>query len=156
MFNRIYINKPARQQLQGWVADQPFTHALTLNADRSLSISRIEAIFGLFCLQIDRFAHGRRPGRVPSGERFHSIAFPEHLETNAHLHVAADLTILPGPAARTEGEIETIIADAWQRSTRGAGSVNVAPFDRGWASYMTKDYVFADQPFFIASQFHPR
>lgn len=105
------------------IASQPFTHCITLNSDRELSLPRLRGIFGTFCVKIDRQIHVRDHVRnLPIGDRLNAIAFPEHLATNAHLHVLANLAPLearhPQPQALTE-----CIRRCWLQSSRGAGSV---------------------------------
>ena len=82
-----------RRELCSWIASDSYTHALRLNTDRVLSIGRLKDIFGTFCYRYDKSALGiRNLLKVPSSQRLRAIAFPENLETNAHLHVAADLS----------------------------------------------------------------
>ena len=145
-----------RAGLCDWLAGDNFTHALTLNTDRDLTSNRLGQIFGNFCMNVDRSMHGR--GRVrdlPTGERFHAIAFPEHLETNPHLHVAADLGFLLAANVPSH-RIKRLVHCHWLKATRGAGSVVVELItDAGWARYQTKSLKGPDPLFFIAADYHP-
>jgi hypothetical protein len=131
-----------------------FPHALTLNTDRELSPNRLRSIFGNFCMNVDRVIHAKQHvSKLPSSDRFLAIAWPENLDTNAHLHVAADLR---GFAARVGGIDPTALGKIWHRASRGAGSVHVQDMtSRGWASYITKKASGADPLYFISTDFHP-
>lgn len=135
------------------IENQAYTHALTLNTDRELSIARIKSIFGTFCAKVDRLAHGRqRVGNIPASMRFKAIAFPEHLSTNAHLHALADLSLLKGD----EASLRQAVHRCWLQSTRRAGSVDVQPLtSNGFAFYATKEACSSDPTYFLASEFHP-
>lgn len=138
------------------IASQPFTHCITLNSDRELSLPRLRGIFGTFCVKIDRQIHVRDHVRnLPIGDRLNAIAFPEHLATNAHLHVLANLAPLearhPQPQALTE-----CIRRCWLQSSRGAGSVYLderrsSGFDR----YAAKEANGSDPIYFLSSDYHP-
>jgi hypothetical protein len=145
-----------RGALCDWIEKQSFTHAITLNTDRELSLAKIERIFGTFCHQLDRFTLGRK-ARVLSPElRLRAIAFPENLSTNAHLHVAADLSQTFGRLKGNADQMAQTIRCAWLRSTHGSGSIDMCDYrDRGWGFYMTKGFDRPDAPMFLSSQFHP-
>lgn len=145
-----------RRGLTAFISEQDYTHAITLNAERALSLRRLESIFSTFCITLDRTICGKqRVTRIPSRDRFRAIAFPEHLETNAHLHVAADLR----PLKRYCGSnirMRQALHFAWMRATHGAGSVDLQPItSSGWANYMVKDVQWNDPIYFLASDFHP-
>lgn len=75
-----------------WASNGRFSHAITLNANRdALSLASMRKLFGQFCLAVDRLRTGKhRVSRLRTSERFEAIAFPEHLESNLHLHVVAN------------------------------------------------------------------
>lgn len=152
-----YNAKRIRAGLTDFMASQPYTHALTLNTDREMSVETLRSIFGTFCVKIDRFVHGiQRVRQLPASDRLNAIAFPEHLSTNAHLHGMADLSRLR-TACRNEGDLAKVVHRIWRQSTRGAGSVDVTPlYSFGFGSYATKEVTSADASYFLAADFYPR
>src|SRR5690606_32762345 len=114
-----------RRELGGWIDQDGYTHALTLNTDRELSLTRIETIFGTFCHKVDKAALGRNAQRMPADQRFRAIAFPEHLNTNAHLHVAADLSQVIAKFEGVGRPLDESLRQLWLQSTRGSGSIDV-------------------------------
>jgi len=128
-----------RASIVEWAANDNYTHAITLNADRELSSRRLRDIFSTFCHRFDRETHRvRNMGRFPTELRFKAIVFPENLETNAHLHGFADFR----PALsviKNEALLEERVRKIWLASNRGAGSVWLKPNpDAGWGRYSTK------------------
>lgn len=70
-----------------------YTHAisLALNAG-ACPAATVSAKFGRFSLEVDRLVLERhRVDRMPSQDRLEAIAIAEKLDTNAHLHVVANL-----------------------------------------------------------------
>jgi hypothetical protein len=132
-----------------------YPHALTLNTDRELSAQRMGSIFSTFCLNVDRTIHGRKNVHaIQSCDRLQAIAFPEHLNSNAHLHVAADLTPylvrFPGVHSATNW-----LAHLWRRSSRNAGSIYFAAVcDHGWGEYITKAIRSSDPTYYLSIDFH--
>lgn len=145
-----------RSELCAWINDQEFTHALTLNSDRELSARRISGIFGTFCLKVDRAVLGRNAQSILSEHRFRAVAFPENLQTNAHLHVAADLAELRAQCENRPGSMDETLRRLWLQSTRGAGSIDIKEIRGvGWSSYMSKGFTRLDSLYFHSSQYHP-
>jgi hypothetical protein len=138
------------------MSDQRFTHALNLNTDRELSHSRIGRIFGTFCHNIDRqILCAQNVRGYPLDLRLNAIAFPEHLETNAHLHGHADLSAFIA-RGMDEPAIAELIRRTWLQSTRGAGSVVVKKLlSTGFAGYSMKAAHATAPAYFLASDFHP-
>lgn len=151
-----YTQQTVRRGLMRFVAKSDFTHALTLNADRELSVGRMRSVFSNLCMNVDRKIHGRQRVRgIPSSERFRAIAFPEHLESNAHLHVSADLRQLEQFFPFSFG-LHTFLEETWLKATRGAGSFYMKPMtSEGWAWYLTKQARSPDPVYFLAADFHP-
>ena len=142
-----------RRALTRWITEDGYTHAITLNTDRELSLRRMEDIFSTFCHVFDKRVHRiRNMQRFPSELRLRAVVFPEHLTTNAHLHGLADL----GSALnvlKSDGRLKQEMHCAWKTATRGSGSVDLgANPDRGWSAYSTKDY---DGTYMLAAGFHP-
>jgi hypothetical protein len=137
--------------LRSWMAKDKYTHALTLNSDRELSLAQIKKILSCFCKILDQRALDIRNLKlVPPDLRLRLIAFPENLTTNAHLHCFADFT-----AAKyclgDETTLEAVVREAWHRANRGAGSIHLVPDpDYGWAKYITKSNF---RKFFLSSEF---
>lgn len=144
-----------RHGLVEFIANQPYTHALTLNTDRDLSLRQLRSIFGTFCAKIDRQILGRNIRQWPSGLRFNAIAVPEHLDTNPHLHAHADLRAYKGWGM----DLNAITRDIemnWRQSTRGAGSAFVTELtSEGYALYSLKEARGTDPVYFLAADFHP-
>ena len=138
------------------LSDEQFTHALTLNTDRDLSAARLRAIFNNFCMNVDRAVHDKqRVRKLPSSDRFLAIAWPENLETNAHLHAVADLRALADMTSDAD-DLKSRLATIWHQATRQAGSVHCIPrSDEGWAYYMTKKAHLSDPLYWISTEFHP-
>ena len=157
MEQRIITARDVRRGLLQLINDQPYTHALTLNTDRELSLRRIRGVFGTFCMKLDREILGtQRPASLPASLRLNAIAFPEHLGTNAHLHVLADfsalMTLWPYQCYAFD-----LIRCCWLQSTRGAGSIDVKPLrDNGYSRYALKNALGRDPVFFLARDFHPQ
>lgn len=145
-----------RSELRAWINDQDFTHALTLNTDRELSAARISGIFSTFCHKIDKAVLGRNAQSILSENRFRAIAFPENLQTNAHLHVAADLAELGAQCEKRPGSMDETLRRLWCQSTRRAGSIDIQEIRGfGWSSYMSKGFIRQDSLYFHSFQYHP-
>lgn len=142
-----------RASIVEWVANDNYTHAITLNTDRELSLTRFKDICSTFCHELDRKVWGKRNmRRCPIELRMRGIFFPENLATNAHLHGGVDLSA----AMRVFGNdwrMAQEIRRAWLTATKGAGSVDIKlnP-DAGWFAYCTKR---SDGTYFLAADFHP-
>lgn len=148
--------RAVRHGLIEFMSKQTYTHALTLNTDRQLTLPRLKSIFSTFCHNLDRAILGQQDVKgYPHQLRFNAIAFPEHLDTNAHLHAYADLRSL------TIGQPDERLAAAtvyraWTKSTREAGSVDVQRLrGDGFAWYSTKAMQGTDPAYFLAADFHP-
>lgn len=142
-----------RASIVEWAANDNYTHAITLNTDRELSLPRLKDICSTFCHELDRAVYGKRNmRRFPVDLRMRAIFFPENLSTNAHLHGVVDFS----PAMQVFGNDTTMalqVERAWLKATRGAGSVFIKPRpDSGWIEYCTKRY---DGSYFFAADFHP-
>lgn len=150
-----YTRRTIRSGIQELIEGQPYTHAVTLNADRELGPRRIRTIFGTFCHKLDREILACQNARqFPQEQRFNAIAFPENLGTNAHLHVHADLR--RAAEGRTDQQLFDLIRRCWLQSTRGSGSVDIQQlFGDGWAAYCTKKFSSNDPVYFLSSDFHP-
>jgi hypothetical protein len=154
-YTPIFTARKVRNGLLEWFDALDLPHALTLNTDRSLTLPRLRSILSRFCLNVDRVCHGRKNVQgVPTADRFLCVAFPEHLETNAHVHALANLhpfiSCFPNAKAAT-GYLEYI----WRQSTRGAGSVFVEEaHNDGFGRYASKGVIAADAPYFLSSDYH--
>lgn len=142
-----------RAAIVEWMTKGGFSHALTLNTERALSLARLEDIFSNFCHRYDKAVLGRNLKRADKSNRLRAIAFPEKLSANAHLHAVADL----GPAIAILGSEEQAIqlaAKCWREATRGSGSLWPEPEpDRGWNRYITKCY---DGTLLLAADYWPQ
>lgn len=152
MYN-AHQKRRERASIVDWAANGNYTHSITLNTDRELSLARIKDICSTFCHEFDRKVYGKRNMRCcPTDLRMRGIFFPENLATNAHLHGAVDLSA----AMRIFGNdwrLEQEIRRAWLKATQGAGSVAIQPApDAGWFAYCTKRW---DGTYFVAADFHP-
>lgn len=149
----LYQLRQERETIVNWVANDNYTHAITLNTDRELSLSRIKDICSTFCHLFDKQVHGMRNMRnFPLELRMRGIFFPENLLTNAHMHGAVDLSAAQRVLGN-EWRLEQAVRRAWLTATRGAGSVELKPEpDSRWAEYSTKR---SDGTYFLAADFHP-
>ena len=153
MYN-AHLKRRERASIIDWAANDNYTHSITLNTDRELTLARIKDICSTFCHQFDKRVHGQRSMRgFPHHLRMRGIFFPENLSTNAHLHGAVDLSAamqIVGSDWRLEQELQR----AWKKATRGAGSVDLTPEpDCGWFGYCTKR---GHDDHFFAADFHPQ
>ena len=140
-----------------WASETRYTHAITLNPNRKeLSLENLRQMFGQFCLGVDRMMTGkRRASNLYSYERFDAIAFPEHIESNIHLHVAANFAPRYW-GARQIGDAEYEELDRiWTAVTAGSGSTDIQlARDAGWAKYSAKEMYRVDHEYFLTSDFH--
>jgi len=145
-----------RSGLIEFMNSQSYTHALTLNSDRELSVTRIRSIFSTFCVSIVREMLGKqRVGAVSSDDRLNAIAFPEHLESNAHLHALADFSCFIGRGF-DHNRLTTLVYKTWRCSTHEAGSIDLGPIrSQGYPRYITKLACGRDPLYFLARDFHP-
>jgi hypothetical protein len=139
-----------------WIEHDDYTHAVTLNADREMSIARIESVFSTFCKRFDQAVLGlRNVLPVPASHRLRAVAFPEHLSTNAHLHCLMDLAL--ATSRLSDAEVSKLVRSAWLKSNRGAGSVCIDQLTRpGFEVYASKGFLSTGGVYFFASDFHPR
>lgn len=153
-----YSGARMRDEFVAWLSQPQFTHALTLNLnlpDAKLSAARIR--FGKFCYGVDRMMTGkRRVERIHTIDRFEAVAFPEHVDSNLHLHVAANFHRRSWPH-RPFGEQEQRELDRiWRSVTNGLGTTMITPArDDGWARYITKEWGRPGHDYFLSSDFHP-
>ena len=147
-----------REAMMGWLSQVQFTHAITLAFNRErANLGMARRMFGEFCLGVDRLLTGkRRVGRLSSCERFEAIALPEHVESNLHLHVAANFHPRHwGGRHLTEGQ-ESKLAAIWLAITKGSGDFDIRPArDGGWARYITKEWFRPDHDYLHSADFHP-
>ena len=112
-----------REEVIKWVSNPRFTHALTLNINRAeCTLRTAGGLFGRFCKEVDRMMLGkRRVERVPTICRLEAIAFPEHRESNLHLHVVANFArrYWGGHAITEEQQVE--LSRIWHRVRRQFG-----------------------------------
>lgn len=157
--------KLQRSHIEAWISQIHASHAITLNPNLpDLPIEGLRTKFKRFCLEIDRLKLGRQnPQRRESADRFSALAFPEHLASNPHLHVAARLDRL-WFGREIDDRLNWKIECIWKRITNGSGQLVLkeiysAP---GWAKYITKELAFLphdrlreDVDFFWSADFHP-
>ena len=55
-----HLKRRERASIVDWAANDNYTHAITLNTDRELSLARIKDICSTFCHQFDKQVHGQR------------------------------------------------------------------------------------------------
>lgn len=138
------------------IASPSYTHGITLAMNAGAqSADTARRKFRLFALDVDRYVRQRhRVDRLPSAKRLDAIAFPEKLETNAHMHLVADLG--SGYLGRPFDAIhQRAFEQVWLHHTAGAGSIEIkAPLDDGWLRYITKDLNPNDPIFFLSQDFH--
>lgn len=114
------------------------THALTLSYNDAVPLHRIRADLDDLHAHVDRELLGRRFNRKPYHQRTWFAAFPEHINTNAHVHLIA--RVMDG----RHDVFEALFSDNRNRfwakwATRGTHAL-VAIFDApGWAKYAVKE-----------------
>lgn len=147
-----------RSELIDWLSQPQFTHALTLNINRqqTASLPTARRLFSAFCLEVDRWRTGkRRPHRLPTCMRFEAVAFAEHLDTNLHLHVAANFHPRHWGGRRFTDEDGRTLATLWRRVTKGSGTSEIASTrDGGWARYITKEWYRPGHDYMHSADFH--
>lgn len=145
-----------REGLIEFARGRSFTHAITLNPNQGdIGFDGVRRLFRRFCYMVDRYAHQRlRVQKLPSRARFEAIAFPEHLESNAHLHICANLSSnFLGHDFDIKDELE--IDRLWRETTRGSGSTLFEDItDDGWMRYITKEHRRPDHQYILSSDFH--
>lgn len=151
-----YRKSALRREFPHWIGEMGMSHAITLNPNRPLTYRNLRKLYGTFCHEMDRqFLKRHAVYKCPSEERFLAIAFPEHLQSNAHLHLAARLTgWLPNfPNSADLSEIDKI----WQAVTKHAGTTFISDLHnfRGWAWYITKEIGRPDHDYMLSMDFHP-
>lgn len=162
-----YVTALNRRQLSAAIVEMAgharFTHAITLNANREAirteahSVGLQEKFFRAFCYRVDLHAFGKkRIYKLPTGVRFEAIAFPEHLHSNPHMHVAANLNEQYWGRQFDESQ-HAKLESIWHTVTKGSGSLKILGVrDRGWAKYMAKETFRHDFCYFLSQDFHNR
>jgi hypothetical protein len=139
------------------MADQRFTHMVTLTVDRNdpVSFHLLTKLFKTFGYEIDRYALGvKEPRHRPSSERFEMIAMPEKLDTNPHLHGAANFSAA-FMGDRLNGPWQSDFRNIWRRVNRGSGNAHfIEGLDRGLLHYMTKEALRRDHDYLHSWDFH--
>lgn len=146
-----------REEIIKWLSDPRFTHALTLNLNRAdCTLRTAKALFGIFCRDVDRMMLGKkRVERVHTCQRLEAIAFPEHLETNLHLHIMANFARRYWSGHSITEEQEAELARIWRRVTKGSGTSEIKlTRDAGWARYATKEMHHPDHDYIHSADFH--
>jgi hypothetical protein len=131
------------------------SHTVHLAPNRDdLRFELLVGVFKTFCHEVDRWKLCRRKvDNVASSERFLAIAFPEKLETNPHLHAAADFHFLLNRGLH-DAEIELRVHRLWRKVTRGTGTAEVHPLSVAGLEYIAKEVRTADHRYVLSSEFH--
>lgn len=152
----VYSPRRLRSAFVDWQSAGEWSHAITLNINRPVSVFRARSMVGLFCSRMDRYRFGVKNVRaLPSAERFSAVAIIEHPDTNIHVHMAARLdSWLQAPV--TDKDVRNF-EKMWQQCTRGSGKLYFEQaFDpKGWLFYMTKGLHNDSMDWMFASDFHP-
>jgi hypothetical protein len=151
-----YTPRRLRSAFIDWQTAGDWTHAITLNINRQVSIKTATKMFGQFCHRVDRYRFDRKSiSGIHSAARFSAVAAIEHPDSNIHIHVAAKLSgWLPGPLSSVD---ERELRKMWGSCTKGSGSIEIKEaYDvRGWLSYMTKEFSNWPMNVIFSSDFHP-
>jgi hypothetical protein len=151
-----YQNLRLKRPMIEWCTGCAYSHAVTFAFNRSLTVSNASKIFGQFCLELDRYRFGRQNiSGEHSLDRFQAHAFIEHIDTNIHIHAAANLD--PWLTTPFDNIHEAHLQKIWKKATRGSGDLKIDPIDdlRGWAYYMSKEWRFCEQRLILPADFHP-
>ena len=124
------------------MSDERFTHMVTLTVDRNdpVSFHMLTKLFKTFSYEVDRdVLDVKNPHLRSSSDRFEMIAMPEKLDTNPHLHGAANFST-EFMKERLNGPWQAELRDIWRRVNRGSGSAHfIEGLDRGLLYYITKE-----------------
>lgn len=87
--------------------------------------------------------------------RLEAVAFPEHVESNLHLHVVANFARRYWGGRAISHEQESELSCIWHRVTKGSGtSVIKLAQNAGWARYVTKEWFRSDHDYIHSADFH--
>lgn len=139
-FTDLYSPRALGRAYVQFIANGGYTHALTLNMNREIALASLSRFFGAFCLEMDRENFGRKNVQgIASSERFSAIAFPEHLNSNIHLHASVRLKGWMSDDQLTRAE--QILLHHWKKVSRGSGTICLKPLTNecGWPSYYIKE-----------------
>lgn len=152
--NNFPETKHKRADLIRMVGSSRCDTALTLNFNRNISIDNARKMFGQLMREIDKSVRGKYFYKVPSDKRVLAFAFPEHTESNIHLHVAIAIGFTK--LGKPKHETISVIKKGWSEITKDSGSVCIKETcDNGWANYITKEYHRSNHDIILSSDFHP-
>ncbi len=106
---------------------------ITLVFNRDVKLGPAARAVEEFCKRLERRAHGKRWLDYPAAERFKALAFPEHIESNLHFHLAGHASKRICGVALDEAE------DVWRHLTKtGHADAQMVESQRAVARYITK------------------
>ena len=106
---------------------------ITLVFNRDVSYGAGSAAVGEFCKRLERRALGKRWTDYPAFERLEAYAFPEHMQSNPHYHLAGRSGARMCEAALDDAH------DLWRHLTKtGHADVQLTNDAAAVASYVTK------------------
>ena len=150
-----------RDVLINWINDLNFTHAVTLTLNKRVHIHKARAHIGDLFFRLDKQLLGKKAYKLPSPKRSLFFAFPEHITSNIHYHLAlrlAEDVMVPTCWMKMAGN--AFLDQQWKKITRYSGDVKVKEISsNGWAHYITKDIelndrLFTDAEFILSKEFH--
>ena len=151
-----YAPRRLRSAFVDWQSAGGWSHAITLNINRQVSVRRATSMISLFCQRMDQYRFGRRDvTKLPSEDRFSAVAIIEHPESNIHVHMAAKLdSWLRAPLCDSD---KRQFEKMWKQCTRGSGTLYFdETYDpKGWLFYITKGFYNQPMNWMLASDFHP-
>lgn len=151
-----YAPRRLRSAFVDWQSAGGWSHAITLNINRQVSVRRATSMISLFCQRMDQYRFGRRDvTKLPSEDRFSAVAIIEHPESNIHVHMAAKLdSWLRAPLCDSD---KRQFEKMWKQCTRGSGTLYFdETYDpKGWLFYITKGFHNQPMNWMLASDFHP-
>ncbi len=113
------------------------THALTLAYNDTATLDRIWRDLRAFHAHLDRALFGRRFFALPRDRRTAFVAVPEHVATNAHLHML--VRVADDRRAEFEAMMPGERSEFWARwATRGTHVLVPLHDEDGWAKYCLK------------------
>jgi hypothetical protein len=138
---------PLRAAWRSYLESMGATHALTLSLNAPASVEKVQGALKTFFRNLDREILGARFHKAPLNHRTHYMAFPEHLDSNAHVH--ALIRVTPERHARVEYLLREDRSWLWSRvAPRGTHALRALNEVGGWAAYMMKSSGQNGEPFY--------
>lgn len=151
----------SRQVLIDWINESECTHAVTLVFNQQISLEKAAKDLGGLFFRFDKEILGKKAYKQASRKRSLFFAFPEHIESNLHFHLALRLPgIADLPKVWMKWDGISKLEKHWKNITKSRGNlVSQEISSNDWAHYLTKEIklnakLFHDIDFFLSTDFH--